>query len=792
MRIRLHIAAVLAAATVTGVGIGVVLWQRLREVESKAAETGPASVSLRAVERLRQDVDRWLLTVDLVLRRDQAALVAVAHRDAQRLLVDAKALLASRLLGGRQADLQRIGAEIEAVARLIDRSEDLRGQHRAAGLCDLAAVADAEVAVMLPGIDALAEAMQRQAAFVGADLADERRLLLLLAWVGGATWLGAVALCWLWASHRIVAPLTALGAAAEAAEHRGAPFALTPSGPTEVAQLTDSVASFVHALQTAKAHTEDQVRERTAELVAANQAKAQFLATMSHELRTPLNGIINMNELILDTRLDEEQQGFARTAKSAAEALLALINDILDFSKIEARKLSLETLDVDVRELVDSAVEILAGVAEHKGLGLHAIVHADVPAVVRGDPTRIRQVVINLLNNALKFTAKGQVTVTVTRPPGTDGLLRFAVRDTGIGIPEERRQALFSAFVQVDASTSRKYGGTGLGLAICKELAQLMGGEIGVDSVIGEGSTFWFTARLPAAAEPTVPTVPPCGRIAIVSTRPAATLRLVEQLRFLGWPATSIAVATEFGALDRSTPFRHVVVDPYGRPEAPFAALAVVATDPASAAARVFVLDHWLRHWPEAMGTPPTAVGKLVEPTRLSALREFGDAGAEGDVGDRPVPVDGSVPPSGPVPAVAMRRRRVLVADDAALNQRVAQSVLGRAGYEVVVVDDGQQAVDYVRQNPCDLLLMDQEMPVLDGVQATMAIREQERVAELAAGTPRPLPIFALTGNAQDSDRQRALAAGMNGFAVKPLRPKELLQLVAGAIGPALAGEGQA
>jgi CheY-like chemotaxis protein len=479
---------------------------------------------------------------------------------------------------------------------------------------------------------------------------------------------------------------------------------------------------------------------------------------------------------MLGTRLDGEQRDLVQSAKGAGEALLAIINDILDFSKIQAHKLELEQAPFGLRELVDSSVDILMAPATTKGLQLAAIVDHRTPSTVIGDPTRLRQVLVNLLNNAVKFTAKGSITVRVTPTEREPALLRFSVQDTGVGIAPETQRTLFRAFQQGDSSTTRKFGGTGLGLAICRELATLMGGEIGVESEVGAGSTFWFTVRVRSETLADANDGPPelqNRRVLVLGRRPGVTEGLRERLMALGFAPEQVRLLQGPATIEDTVHAEdRVIVDAEsfdgGLPELLVRIAARVGPD-----GRIAVLEQHLgvRRNPRAL---VAGVSHLQVATELTSLREWLTSRSDEDGG---------------TPATTGRRlhARVLVADDNPINCRVARTFLERAGCEVTTVGDGHQAIEHLVARACDLVLMDCQMPGLDGLEATRRIRKLESNAGLAKGMPQPLPILALTAAAEAGDKRACSEAGMNGLLGKPFLPRDLLAAVERALAPAKA-----
>lgn len=530
---------------------------------------------------------------------------------------------------------------------------------------------------------------------------------------------------------------------------------------------------------TRRLKAEREARLRNSQLEIASRVKGEFLANMSHEIRTPINGIVGMTELALDTELTPDQRQFLEMVKLSADSLLTVINDILDFSKIEAGKLDLDLIEFNIRNIVEETARMMALPADEKGLELITEVDPGVPEVLIGDPVRVRQVLFNLLGNAIKFTERGEVVVGLTAEENPEGFsVHMVVSDTGIGIPKERQQSIFEAFAQADTSTTRRFGGTGLGLTITSRLIHLMGGRIWVESELGQGSRFHCTVQCGVAAQPARTESSrsvDLRDIAVMIVDDNETNRRILKQTLMNWQMKPTLANGALEALSMlqdaqrsGTPFPLVITDQHMPGMDGFGLAEKINEDPELASTTILMLSSAGTGGEGARCREFGIKACLLKPVKQSELR----AAIVATLSASGRPIESSGVATSQSLGKSRRPLSILLAEDNRVNQMLAKRRLEQRGHTVLVVNNGLEVLAQLETSSFDLVLMDVQMPEMDGFEATRAIREREQPSG------NHLPIIALTANAMAGDQERCLAAGMDGYLSKPLKSRELFDAI--------------
>jgi signal transduction histidine kinase/DNA-binding response OmpR family regulator len=785
MRIRPRLAflAIVSLVLLTSSGyITVVTAQRVRSIERQIlAETVPAIETMQTVRatglRVTTTVAHYLVLADPGLASQPGDMTLEAQRATQHLHEFEAAMTQLRAVNLDAAVLTDVVATGQRISALSTAIASPRDASAAAGQKER--VSDAERVFTIAVNRAIVNLRQRRGDLSLEVIALTSRLndVALPALLGCAIFILAGTLAII---HSIARPVRMLqrGAMRIGAGDWNTPIALDRRDEFgELAFVLNQMAADLKTLQTER----DQV---TAALVdaknaaeEANRTKSEFLANMSHEIRTPMNGIIGMTELALNTPLSTVQRDYLQTVHRSAELLLVILNDVLDFSKIEAGKLQMESIDFSIRQMLDDALKPFALRAHEKQCELMVDIRSSVPDALVGDPHRLRQVLGNLVSNAIKFTDRGEIVVRVerTRLHESDrASLRFSVIDTGIGILPDKQTAIFRPFTQGDGSTTRTYGGTGLGLTICQQLVELMSGRIWVESEPERGSAFHFVVTLPISQQAIAPQFLPrhdelVDMSALVVDDNATNRRiLVELLASWGLRATATATGADASRVvsEAARPFSLALIDMNIGGASGVDVAAALRQSANCASTPMLLLTS--ADQPHDAANTPAVNGFLVKPVGQQALLDS----IRRVIGSR-LHVDREPAAPSITPTRAAHRLRVLVAEDNPVNQKLAQHLLERRGHTSILVTNGREAVELTRRDRFDLVLMDLQMPEMDGFEATAAIRGLER----QTGQPR-VPIVALTAHAMQGDRRRCLDADMDGYVAKPIKPVELFEVI--------------
>ena len=799
MNFRAHIVVLVIVCALGGILLVAFIEHGYRYIDQKQRRLGSNSTTVKEMERLVEDIDRMLVTADLVIGSGESYLAHGAKLQINQMEMHLVDLRSSPLVQESPAINRLMGQTLHAISRQIDEAQTSIESDALNQLNTLINEFDQDSMKLVQLVEISRDQIVRQAKAYSIALDKERSKLRTHSGLGILLYVMGVAAVVQWTRKKVTDPLNRLASAARQSMQNGQPFTHLQEGPAEIRQLSRDIGDFVRTLENKVAERTRELEEAMVAAQAASQAKSDFLASMSHEIRTPMNGLIGMIDLLTKGRLDHSQQRYVTIAKSSAKTLLSIISDILDLSKIEAGKLELEEVPFDLWKTIEDSVHGFAYNAHQKGIELACHIAAEVPFMIRSDPTRLKQVLNNLLNNALKFTNTGQIIVKVTleHDMGHDAAIRVAVHDSGIGIPPDKINRLFRSFSQIDSSTTRKYGGTGLGLMISKNLVQLMGGQIGMESQPGQGSTFFFTIQATKHHDPAQEIARRQSQaclnqaLCLVVHHNNDVRKAIEaQLGNAG--VTTVCASSAVKALDllrngamHFAPLTVAIID-LNLPRVNGLELAKMIKDDLQLRRIAIVLltpmdqrlDENQLHEIGAAAclSQPTGHFDLYDTLANLLNLDFEPCLPETDLIENR---DDNLPQKPPNGEQSNRNTsQILVAEDNEINQMIVGELLAASGYQYDFVATGAAAVEAVHTDRYQLILMDCQMPEMDGFEATRQIRQLEKNSHNAFRKSHRLPIIALTANALKGDMERCLEAGMDDYLTKPLNPEELIQTI--------------